>query len=115
MSRPEQIKDYSELSGELKKLVDQVRSKDVSLEESLDIFERAIAYATRAVELIDSAEVSPQELASNAQDKEGSLLEPEQSDAEPAEEQQGDDKGHVKHQTEGSKDGAQLQDQQVNK
>lgn len=59
--KAEQCMNFSQLSQELDQLVSQVKSKDTSLEESLEVFERAIACASRAIDLVDTAELSLEE------------------------------------------------------
>ena len=54
---------FSEVVGRLDEIVEAVRSKDASLERSLDLLDEAIALGSRALELVDAADVSPEELA----------------------------------------------------
>ena len=54
---------FSDVVSRLDEIVDAVRSKDASLEHSLDLLDEAIALGSRAVELVDSTEFSPEELA----------------------------------------------------
>lgn len=51
-----------ELSERMDQIVSQVRGKQTSLEESLDLLDEAIRLGTRAVELVDTARPSAQEL-----------------------------------------------------
>ena len=44
-------------------IVSQVRSKDVSLEKSLDLYEEAIRLGNRAAELIDKPDYTAAEIA----------------------------------------------------
>ena len=46
---------FGEVRARLDEIVSQVRSKDVSLEKSLDLYEEAIRLGNRAAELIDEA------------------------------------------------------------
>lgn len=62
MSEP-QPQTFGEVAQRLDEIVDAVRSKDASLEESLDLLDEAIALGSRAVELVDSTELSEEELA----------------------------------------------------
>ena len=48
---------FGEVRARLDEIVSQVRSKDVSLEKSLDLYEEAIRLGNRAAELIDKPEV----------------------------------------------------------
>jgi exodeoxyribonuclease VII small subunit len=67
---------YSSVRARLDEIVTQVRSKDVPLEKSLDLFEEAIALGTRCAELIDRTDFSASELEA------AGLLEP-QGEPEP--------------------------------
>lgn len=60
MSEPQ---TFGEVARRLDEIVDAVRSKDASLEDSLDLLDEAIALGSRAVELVDSTELSEEELA----------------------------------------------------
>lgn len=55
-------KTYTEVTDRLNEIVAQVKSKDTSLEMSLDLFDEALALGERAVELVDRSEFSPEEL-----------------------------------------------------
>ena len=46
-----------------------VRDRDVSLERSLDLFDEAIALGSKAVELVDATDFSPEEKAMLADDE----------------------------------------------
>lgn len=54
---------FGEVVSRLDEIVEAVRSKDASLEHSLDLLDEAIALGSRAVELVDSPNLSPEELA----------------------------------------------------
>lgn len=56
VAKVRQFDSYAEISQELKELVKQAKSKELSLEESLDIFEQAIEYASHAIDLVDTSE-----------------------------------------------------------
>ena len=56
-------RSFDEICERLDSIVDQVRSKDTSLERSLDLFDEAIALGSAAVELVDSTDFSPAEEA----------------------------------------------------
>ena len=53
---------FSDVTDRLDQIVSSVRARDTSLERSLDLFDEAIALGTRAVDLVDKAAFSPQEL-----------------------------------------------------
>lgn len=61
MGKPRQFESYAEISQELQQLVQQARSKELSLEESLDIFEQALEYAACAIDLVDTSEFTLEE------------------------------------------------------
>ena len=54
---------FSDVTDRLDEIICAVRDKDTSLEQSLDLFDEAIALGTRAVDLVDKAALSPEELA----------------------------------------------------
>ncbi len=45
--------NFDEITERLDEIIDQVRSKDTSLERSLDLFDEAIELGYRAVDLVD--------------------------------------------------------------
>ena len=53
---------FGEVVERLDKIVSEVRAKDVSLERSLDLLDEAIRLGSRAVELVDSTDLSAEEL-----------------------------------------------------
>lgn len=61
---------FEQITGRLDDIVDQVRDKDVSLERSLDLFDEAIALGSKAVELVDATDFSPEEEAKLAEQAE---------------------------------------------
>ncbi len=50
---------FDEVVGRLDEIVAAVRSKDTSLEDSLDLLDEAIELGLSAVELVDSAQPEP--------------------------------------------------------
>jgi exonuclease VII small subunit len=54
-------KSFEEVSERFDEIITDVRSKDTSLERSLDLFDEAIALGTRAIELVDRTDFSPAE------------------------------------------------------
>ena len=56
-------KSFGEISERLDEIVSTVRSKDTSLERSLDLFDEAIALGSKAVELVDKLDFTPEEEA----------------------------------------------------
>lgn len=63
-------KTFEQISGRLDEIVGQVKSKDTSLERSLDLFDEAIALGSAAVDLVDTTDFSPAEEALLAQEGE---------------------------------------------
>lgn len=59
-SQPE---TFSEIADRLDEIVRQVRDKSVSLERSLDLFDEAIALGSKAIDMVDTAEVTGEERA----------------------------------------------------
>ena len=53
---------FGEVVERLDQIVSEVRAKDVSLERSLDLLDEAIRLGSRAVELVDSTDLSAEEL-----------------------------------------------------
>lgn len=54
---------FGDITERLDEIISQVRSKDTSLERSLDLFDEAIQLGSKAVELVDSFDMSPEEAA----------------------------------------------------
>lgn len=54
---------FGDITDRLDDIVGQVRDKDVSLERSLDLFDEAIALGSKAVDLVDATDFSPEEEA----------------------------------------------------
>lgn len=52
---------FDDITERLDEIIAQVRSKDTSLERSLDLFDEAIDLGSRAVDMVDSFELSPRE------------------------------------------------------
>lgn len=52
---------FDDITERLDRIIAQVRSKDTSLERSLDLFDEAIELGSRAVDMVDSFELSPRE------------------------------------------------------
>lgn len=57
------IRHFEDITGRLDEIISAVRSKDTSLERSLDLFDEAIELGSKAVELVDTMEFSPAEEA----------------------------------------------------
>ena len=55
--------DFEGISSRLDEIIETVRSKDTSLERSLDLFDEAIALGSKAVEMVDKLEFSDAERA----------------------------------------------------
>ena len=59
-----QFKTFPQITERLDSIVAQVRDKDVSLEKSLALFDEAIALGSKAVDMVDATDFSPEEAAS---------------------------------------------------
>lgn len=55
------VRDFDEISSRLDEIIATVRSKDTSLERSLDLFDEAIELGSKAVDMVDKFELSPRE------------------------------------------------------
>lgn len=77
---------FSQITGRLDDIVMAVRDKDVSLEKSLDLFDEAIALGSKAVDMVDATDFSPEEEARLEQQKAEAEKggEAAEKDAEPA-------------------------------
>lgn len=53
---------FDDVTGRLDEIVESVRDKQTSLERSLDLFDEAIALGSRAVDLVDKVDFTPEEL-----------------------------------------------------
>ncbi len=49
---------FDSITERLDEIVGQVRSKDTSLERSLDLFDEAIALGSKAVDMVDSEDAA---------------------------------------------------------
>jgi len=56
-------KTFDDITGRLDEIVQQVRDKDVSPEHSLDLFDEAIALGSKAVDMVDTTDFTPEEEA----------------------------------------------------
>lgn len=56
-----QYQTFSQITGRLDEIVGAVRDKDVSLERSLDLFDEAIALGSKAVDMVDATDFTPEE------------------------------------------------------
>ncbi len=54
---------FDDVLARMDDIVNAVRAKDASLERSLDLFDEAIALGSKAVEMVDSFELSDREAA----------------------------------------------------
>ena len=55
------VRNFDEISDRLDQIIATVRSKDTSLERSLDLFDEAIELGSRAVDMVDKFELTPLE------------------------------------------------------
>lgn len=58
-----EYRTFSQITDRLDSIVAAVRDKDISLERSLDLFDEAIALGSKAVDLVDATDFSPEEEA----------------------------------------------------
>ena len=56
-----EYQSFDQIIARLDSIVDQVRDKNVSLEHSLDLFDEAIALGSKAVNMVDTTEFTPEE------------------------------------------------------
>ena len=56
-----EYQSFNQITARLDSIVDQVRDKNVSLEHSLDLFDEAIALGSKAVNMVDTTEFTPEE------------------------------------------------------
>lgn len=63
MAQESTVRSFGDITDRLDEIVSTVRSKDTSLERSLDLFDEAIALGSKAVELVDKLEFTPEEEA----------------------------------------------------
>ena len=54
-------KSFGEISERLDQIVGEVRRKDIPLESSLDLYDEAIALGQKAVDFVDTDQVSSEE------------------------------------------------------
>jgi len=54
---------FDQIANRLDEIIGQVRDKDTSLERSLDLFDEAIALGSKAVDLVDTTDFTPEEEA----------------------------------------------------
>ena len=57
------LNSFEDITGRMDEIIAAVRSKDTSLERSLDLYDEAIELGSRAAELVDSFDLSPEEAA----------------------------------------------------
>ena len=55
------VHTFDDLTERLDEIISTVRSKDTSLERCLDLFDEAIGLGSKAVDMVDSFELSPRE------------------------------------------------------
>ncbi len=55
------VGNFDDITARLDEIVSTVRSKDTSLERSLDLFDEAIELGSKAVDMVDKFELSPRE------------------------------------------------------
>lgn len=56
-----EYQSFDQITARLDSIVDQVRDKNISLEHSLDLFDEAIALGSKAVNMVDTTEFTPEE------------------------------------------------------
>ncbi len=55
------VKSFDDITERLDEIIAAVRSKDTSLERSLDLFDEAIRLGSKAVDMVDQFDLSPRE------------------------------------------------------
>ena len=55
------VYNFDDITARLDEIISTVRSKDTSLERSLDLFDEAIALGSKAVDMVDAFELTPRE------------------------------------------------------
>ena len=60
------VHTFDDLTDRLDEIIAAVRSKDTSLERCLDLFDEAIGLGSKAVDMVDTFELSPREADSLA-------------------------------------------------
>lgn len=55
------VHNFDDITARLDEIISTVRSKDTSLERSLDLFDEAIALGSKAVDMVDAFEPTPRE------------------------------------------------------
>lgn len=55
------VGNFDDITARLDEIVATVKSKDTSLERSLDLFDEAIKLGAKAVDMVDKFELSPRE------------------------------------------------------
>lgn len=55
------VHTFDDITARLDEIIAAVRSKDTSLERSLDLFDEAISLGSKAVDLVDSFDLSSRE------------------------------------------------------
>ena len=53
------VHNFDDITARLDEIISTVRSKDTSLERSLDLFDEAIALGSKAVDMVDAFELTP--------------------------------------------------------
>lgn len=55
------VHNFDDITTRLDEIISTVRSKDTSLERSLDLFDEAIALGSKAVDMVDAFGLTPRE------------------------------------------------------
>lgn len=76
MARPDTsaYQTFDQITDRLDQIVGQVRDKGTSLERSLDLFDEAIALGSKAVDLVDATDFTPEEETRLREAAEGDAL-----------------------------------------
>lgn len=80
---------FDQISTRLDEIVVQVRRKDLPLESSLDLFDEAIALGSKAVDFVDTAPVTPEEIARSKAKKGAAYAKASNGDGQKDEDGQG--------------------------
>ncbi len=82
--------NFDDLTERLDEIIATVRSKDTSLERCLDLFDEAIEIGSRAVDMVDTFDLTPREEDALAEVQEADAAREVGAPAEPASDEAGE-------------------------
>ncbi len=82
--------NFDDLTERLDEIIATVRSKDTSLERCLDLFDEAIEIGSRAVDMVDTFDLTPREEDALAEVQEADAAREAGASAEPASDEAGE-------------------------